>query len=549
MKKILLFLVLTSLNLVAQTPIWHYTFDGIHTPVDGQGVAGPALLRLSGGIPTTANYGMDRFGNPGNSLICNDSNANFVYETNLPNLPQGTAVRSFSFWVRYKSTAEQHIFKYGSNSMTNIFGLIKDGNPNSTNTFTATASNQYQYFTHPNYPTYLSLNSNDSDAWFHYVVVVDSNLLCRIYRNGILLGSHGMATSLNTIGTVLRFGAYDMTSMNTVNVDFNLDDFKVYDVALTQTQIREMYVNETPYNGTDLVAYYGFENNLDCTNNPMYNLTAENPNVNNYSGGVIGQSRRLQYNPVYNNVIGADINNSSFTIMAWDRLNEMNIPVSDYATIVEYGGSVYARRRNTNLYMGYAATASEFTEKSTFLAPAGVWEHHTLTVKMIGSTFHLEYYRNGELYSVTDAPVASVSSVHTFYDKFFLGGGIDGSGNSMGVKKVRDINIDEVYVYNRVLSQPEILATMYRTTLPAVLSNSNFELKEISLYPNPTNSIFTVEVPNDTVKTISVVDIMGKVIVNSNVATVDVSSLASGVYIVKVETTSGKVGTQKLVKN
>ena len=70
-----------------------------------------------------------------------------------------------------------------------------------------------------------------------------------------------------------------------------------------------------------------------------------------------------------------------------------------------------------------------------------------------------------------------------------------------------------------------------------------------SIYPNPTNAMFTVDVPNDSVKIISVVDITGKVMATSNVATVDVSNLASGIYMVKVETISGKIGMKKLVRD
>ena len=113
--------------------------------------------------------------------------------------------------------------------------------------------------------------------------------------------------------------------------------------------------------------------------------------------------------------------------------------------------------------------------------------------------------------------------------------------------KTSAITMDELYFFNRALTQQEILGLKYQA--PAALSNTNFELKDVNLYPNPTNSMFTVEVPNDTVKTISVVDVMGKVVATSNVATVDVSNLASGIYIVKVETISGKTGTQKLIKN
>ena len=84
----------------------------------------------------------------------------------------------------------------------------------------------------------------------------------------------------------------------------------------------------------------------------------------------------------------------------------------------------------------------------------------------------------------------------------------------------------------------------------AVLSNTSYILeKEFTIYPNPTNSMFNVEIPNDSVKAISVVDVMGKVVASSNVATVDVSNLSSGIYVVKVETESGKTGTQKLVKD
>ena len=543
MKKVLLILIFTSYSLVAQTPIWHYTFDGVHTPVNNVGTNGPALLRLSGGIPTTANYGIDRFGNAGNSLICNDASANTVYETDLPNLPQGTSVRSFSFWVRYKSTGEQHVFKYGSNSLYNIFGMIKDGNTNSTVTYTSTGNMQNTSFTNPNYPCYISLNTNDNDAWLHYVVVVDSNLICHIYRNGVLLASNGIAANLNTIGTVLRFGAYDMTSMNSVNINFLLDDFKVYDVALTQTQIRDMYANETPYNGTNLVAYYGFENNLDCINNSVYNLTAQNSNENTYEIGVLGQSRKIMANPLYNNVIGSDINHSAATIMFWEKKNSNN---ANYSSSFELGSSLYARQFSGFYKLGYAySTSGWIGEGSTVLYPFE-WTHHAVTLKMINGSFHIVYYRNGELMCITGTNTVT-NSIYTFIDKLVFGGGADGNGNLQSSKNITNANLDEAYIYNRVLSQPEILATMYRTTAP-VLSNSDFELNEISLYPNPTNSVFNLEIPNEVVKQVEIYDLSGKKLLKSNQHQIDVSSFATGIYMVQIQTESGKTGVSKLIK-
>ena len=124
MKKILLFLVLTSMNLVAQTPIWYYTFDGNSSPVNPQGNYGGSLTKVSGGTTNASNFGMDRFGNPESSLrVENDGSGNFLYYTNLANLPQGNNPRTFSFWVRYKNTGDKRIFLYGGNTNDNMYGM------------------------------------------------------------------------------------------------------------------------------------------------------------------------------------------------------------------------------------------------------------------------------------------------------------------------------------------------------------------------------------------------------------------------------------------
>ncbi|MGV7108035.1 LamG-like jellyroll fold domain-containing protein [Flavobacterium sp. U410] len=541
MKKILLFLVLTSLNLVAQTPIWHYTFDGNSSPVNPQGNYGGSLFKVSGGTTNASNFGMDRFGNPESSLrVENDGSGNFLYYTNLANLPQGNNPRTFSFWVRYKNTGDKRIFLYGGNTNDNMYGMSVG-----TSTiiqYINTSLSQSTQFVNSDYPHYVSLNSADSDAWIHYTVTSNSSET-KIYKNGVLLDTH--AITLTTYGTNLKFGLPNLDDNTPVAGSFLLDDFKIYDQVLTNSQIKQLYADAMAFDATDLVAYYGFDGNLNCANNAQYNLTASNPADNYYVTGVIGQAREFTSNAAYNDILGQVIDNNEFTIMVWEKRNAAQSS-TDYATIFELGGSLYARRRQSNFKTGYADSPTTWVgEGSTIENPYNQWVHHTITVKNNGGYFNAVYYRNGELLSQT---VSSSTSFHMFFNKFVFGGGIDGNGVLHSGKYIKYVNLDEAYIYNRILSQPEILATMYRTTLPSVLSSANFELKEISLYPNPTNSMFTVEVPNDTVKTVSVVDVMGKVVVTSNVTTVDVSNLASGIYIVKVETVSGKIGVQKLIR-
>ncbi|NGX83735.1 T9SS type A sorting domain-containing protein [Aequorivita sp. KMM 9714] len=74
-------------------------------------------------------------------------------------------------------------------------------------------------------------------------------------------------------------------------------------------------------------------------------------------------------------------------------------------------------------------------------------------------------------------------------------------------------------------------------------------LSQVSIYPNPASSIINLKTPSDVeVESIVLFDTLGKrVNVNFNNGVINVSSIASGVYLLKVETSAGTI-TQKIVK-
>ncbi len=76
-------------------------------------------------------------------------------------------------------------------------------------------------------------------------------------------------------------------------------------------------------------------------------------------------------------------------------------------------------------------------------------------------------------------------------------------------------------------------------------------VKSVSIYPNPSNGIFTISTPyNNDIKNISVFNILGKKIATSNRSLnqqYDFSYLKKGVYILKITLESHKTKTQKLV--
>ena len=87
------------------------------------------------------------------------------------------------------------------------------------------------------------------------------------------------------------------------------------------------------------------------------------------------------------------------------------------------------------------------------------------------------------------------------------------------------------------------------------LSTKDFELeKNISLYPNPTQSNFKIETKNNvTIADVSLYSILGKKITQNisriNKNEYDISNLASGLYIVKIQDAKGGFTSMRLIKN
>lgn len=75
------------------------------------------------------------------------------------------------------------------------------------------------------------------------------------------------------------------------------------------------------------------------------------------------------------------------------------------------------------------------------------------------------------------------------------------------------------------------------------LQNANGTTVSTSVYPNPNNGAFTVVMTDASAKVIDVVDITGRIVLSTNSATakteMNISSLANGVYYVKVKSDNG----------
>ncbi len=86
---------------------------------------------------------------------------------------------------------------------------------------------------------------------------------------------------------------------------------------------------------------------------------------------------------------------------------------------------------------------------------------------------------------------------------------------------------------------------------PVMAANQVFSNSYFKVYPNPTTNVWNFTSEKNQIDSIQIMDILGKVVltksVNSNQATLDASSLNSGIYFAKISSISGSE-TVKLVK-
>lgn len=79
--------------------------------------------------------------------------------------------------------------------------------------------------------------------------------------------------------------------------------------------------------------------------------------------------------------------------------------------------------------------------------------------------------------------------------------------------------------------------------------NKNLDARQIAVYPNPSSGIINVAIPNVTVNSLSVIDVLGKTVLNAtDCSQIDVSILSDGLYTLKIQ--SGEQNyVHKIIKN
>lgn len=201
----------------AQTPIQEFNFDGTFSNAKND-------ISFSG----NAKFVADRTGTANGAIRV----ANGYLEATALNLPVANSSRTVSIWVKYNDiSAANHIWGYGSTYNARYFGLLQQS--------TTTKQSDLNLAGWGPTNDVIVTTTLAQNTWYNYVVTYDG-LTSKIYRNGELIKSSISPRKL-TSGIVFTIGKMGTS----VSINADIDDLKIYDVALSAEEVAELY-NSSP---------------------------------------------------------------------------------------------------------------------------------------------------------------------------------------------------------------------------------------------------------------------------------------------------------------
>jgi Concanavalin A-like lectin/glucanases superfamily len=222
MKKVLqLSLLLMTTFSFGQTPISIFNFENTMSNTTNTST----FVGLGANQATNTNFGNDRAGRANAALVCTGGGTS--YQATIANLPTGNTARTISFWFRSDNIGlDQHIFSYGASTTNQAHGYsIYWSNPGGN------TSSYYGFGNDMN--NNIPVNAYGQGTWHLYVCVFDGTT-ATVYRNGNVFATSNRSGWNTFASNVFGLGRLINGTAGFVGA---IDDLKIYNVALTNTQI------------------------------------------------------------------------------------------------------------------------------------------------------------------------------------------------------------------------------------------------------------------------------------------------------------------------
>lgn len=439
MKKVFLFVLAFLLFIpwsVGQNVVAYYPFNGNANDQSGNN-RNPSH---NGAMLTT-----DRFGNA-NSAYFFTGATNGHIEYSSTGLPETN--RTISLWFQSADlSSKPTLLSYGGNGCATV--LLMAINSSTTGNY---PSPQYLVTGHCNtnnityaYPT------EPLNDWYHWVLTINGSEQ-KIYINGELKSTQiTYSGSTYTTNRELAFGVATYidglapyTDGNLGYFNGKLDDIRIYDAALSITQVQQLYQSES----TGLVAFYPFSGNANDASIFQNHGTVQNAVLTTDRFGnsdkAYSFSATNHITVPYNPYVFTD----AFTLSYWFKIPSYygDRGVLSCVATPNGGFQQWFTGQTFQYILGYNFP-NWFWANHTLQSPVNQWHQMVMTYQKTGtSTSETKLYINGELKTTNQHDlVISYTPGATFY----IGqnhGGLNFQGD-----------LDDLKVYNHVLTAGEIL--------------------------------------------------------------------------------------------
>jgi len=384
---------------------------------------------------------------------------------------------SISFWIKLVNnfdTNHSGIFMLGYNE-----GLQTDGYIKLSCAYYESKNNIDFYYKNNlsdeggNASTDLSI-----DTWYNIIITITNSHL-KVYTNNILTSTESLAEGLpDVIYDTNYLGFYaDSTYTNTKD-DFIIDDFRIYDKALTAQEISDIYNKTEPLVGgssssttgtidtTNLKLWFLFNDDLvEKITNTTYTLTQGTPN---YIAGKFDKGLNIIDDTKLNILNHTDIIVEGQTTVSFSFwLNNLDQNVRDQ-TLLRY--------RPTNILLRYS---SQYETIGTFVI---ILEGGSMT-KVIGnitSWSHFGFIFNGDTWNIYINGIDDTSNWTNNSSTTTLDDGFTNDNNTFGLfyndaaggMDYFRSSIDDFRIYDKALTAQEI-SDIYNDTEPLVGGSSS----------------------------------------------------------------------------
>lgn len=301
--------------------------------------------------------------------------------------------------------------------------------------------------------------------------------------------------------------------------------------------------SQAPTNG--LVAYWPFDGNFNDSGSNAINGTNFS---STFTSNVFAESNKavnfINPNPDFYivNQYGSHPNNANLNFMlnqdfSIDFIFLISSPYVHSGGFYDYGINTFSYGVwfwNAN---GFLQLQFNFGNGSIGTTDGAIaydtWKH--VTAVKTGNL--LKIYIDGQLNATGNCGTSTpnyTSTVGRFGSMYF---------SSISPPQYNGCNgsLDELRIYNRALTDSEILSLYQLNSLDT--PNYNLQENELTFFPNPTKEIIHFNKP---VADIQIYDVSGKqmnIILHEN--EVDVSKLTTGIYLLKIFDTDGKLSASK----